>query len=62
LSHKTGPDTWNISVQSNFDDSGVTFSVTSTGQVQYISDTLAGTSYTGKIRVTAIRTFRQTLA
>lgn len=61
LSHRTATDTWELSFDSKFDDSGVTLSVTSAGQVQYISDNLAGASYAGRIRVTAIRKFKQTL-
>ncbi len=61
LSHRTVTDTWEISVSSQFDDAGLTLSVTSAGQVQYISDNLAGTSYVGRFRATAIRKFKQTL-
>lgn len=60
VSHRTSPDTWDIAVNSQFDDAGVTFSITGTGQVQYISDNLAGASYVGKVRLTNIRKFKQT--
>lgn len=61
LSYRTATSAWELSQSTQFDDSGVTLSVTSGGQVQYISDNFAGASYVGKIRVTAIRKFRQTL-
>lgn len=50
VAHDTNDDTWRISVSSNLDDAGVTFNITSAGQVQYTSDTLAGANYAGKIR------------
>jgi len=62
LSYRTATSVWELSQSTQFDDSGVTLSVTSGGQVQYISDNFAGASYVGKIRVTAIRKFRQSLA
>lgn len=61
LSFRTSTSTWELSFESHFDSSGVTLSVTSGGQVQYISTNLAGTSYAGKIRVTNIRKFKQSL-
>lgn len=60
LAHRTATDTWEISLQSQFDDAGVTFSVNSSGQVLYVSDNFAGTSYTGRLRFTNIRKFKQT--
>lgn len=43
-------DDWTISVQSNLDDAGVTFSVTTAGQVQYVSTNISVTSYVGQLR------------
>lgn len=62
LSHRTATDLWELSETSQFEGSGVTFSITAGGQVQYVSDTLAGTTYVGKIRLMNIRKFRQALA
>lgn len=45
---------WRIAVNSNFDDAGVTFSVTSGGQVQYVSTNMAGGSYVGTLRAKII--------
>lgn len=39
---------WGMAQQTN-DDSGITFNVSDAGQVQYTSDTIAGTGYTGKM-------------
>jgi len=61
LTFRTPTNTWDFSQQTQFDDSGVTLSVTSGGQVQYVSDTLAGTTYVGRIRIMNIRKFKQTL-
>lgn len=61
LGYRTFSSSWELSFTSQFDSSGVTLSVTSGGQVQYVSTNLAGTSYAGKIRVTNIRKFKQTL-
>lgn len=58
ISYRTATSTWEVSQATQFDDSGVTLSVTAGGQVQYISDNLAGASYAGKIRVTSIRKFK----
>lgn len=43
---------WRITWTSNFDDElmGVTFTITSGGQVQYASDNMAGTSYVGTFK------------
>ena len=42
-------DDWEITVYSN-GDSGVTFSITGAGQIQYTSDDLTGASYVGTMR------------
>lgn len=53
-------DAWAISkIAAGDDDSGVTLSITSAGQVQYASDNMAGTGYTGYIRVSSIRKLNQ---
>ena len=41
---------WRISVDSKFDDAGVTLTVTAAGQVQYTSNDLTGASYSGTMR------------
>jgi len=46
---------WDISVESTGDDSGVTFSITSAGQLQYISDSYTG-FVSGDIKFRAITT------
>ena len=43
---------WDLVYKSEFDDAGVTFSITSGGQIMYISSNVAGTSYSGSIRIT----------
>lgn len=55
LSYRTATSAWEISQDTKFDESGVTLSVTSGGQVQYVSTNLVGTSYAGKMRVMNIR-------
>lgn len=44
-------DDWRLSVDSNFDDAGVTFSITAAGQIQFTSDSLAGGSYSGNLKL-----------
>lgn len=44
-------DDWDISINSSFDDAGVIFTVTSAGQVQYTSDSIAGGSYEGTLKL-----------
>lgn len=44
-------DVWAVSVYSNLDDGEVTFTITSAGQVQYISSSLAGASYIGNLKL-----------
>lgn len=47
---------------SNFDDSGVTFSISSAasvGKLQYTSNDLTGTSYSGTIKVTDVKVIEQ---
>jgi len=47
--YRTLTSTWEISDSTNGDDDGVTFSITSGGQIQYTSNTLSGSNYTGTI-------------
>lgn len=59
--HDSRDDTWRIAFgMTFFDNAGVTFGInTSTGQVQYTSTDLTGSSYDGKMRYT-IYSHRQT--
>jgi hypothetical protein len=41
------------------DDHGVTFSVTSSGQVQYVSSNIAGANYVGELRVSDLKKIRK---
>lgn len=51
-------DVWRIGmVISTLDDAGVTFNITSTGQVRATTDDLTGTSYDGQLRVTGVLRF-----
>lgn len=59
ITHNPISDTWDISLSSSFQDAGVTFSVTSAGQVQYVSTNIAGTSYVGTFRAAGILRFKQ---
>lgn len=53
VTYKSVANTWEIA-NYNSGDAGVTFSITNTGQVQYISTNYSGTSYTGKIIFSAV--------
>ena len=59
VSHNSFTDAWDIAVDSKFDDAGVTFSITSAGQVQYTSTNMAGGSYAGTLRVAGVLKFKQ---
>lgn len=48
---------WDISLNSVFDDAGVTLSIDASGQVRYISDDLTGSSYVGNIRIANVIKF-----
>jgi len=61
ITHNTNDNIWRVSRNTSFDISGVTFTITAAGQVQYISDTLAGASYVGRIRIVNINRIRQSL-
>ena len=51
--------TWHISHKSSNEDSETSFSITSGGQVQYVTSDLAGSNYSGIIRITSINTISQ---
>ena len=61
LTHDPVADLWRITWASHFSDAGVIFEVSATGQISYKSTNLAGTNYEGKIRITNIRRFKQSL-
>lgn len=61
VTHDPVADLWRITLTSNFDDCGVTFAISATGQISYSSDSLAGANYEGKIRLANIRKFKQSL-
>lgn len=49
--------TWYLSDNYSGQNSGVTFSITSGGQIQYTSTNISGTSYTGSLKYTTRKTF-----
>lgn len=51
VTYKTVADSYSISDDFAGDDSGVTFSVDSTGQIQYTSTNLSGTGYSGNLKI-----------
>lgn len=51
--YKNNAATWSLARQFFNDDSGITFSITNTGQVQYTSTNVAGTNYSGIINFRA---------
>jgi len=59
ISFKNEDSSWNISFDSKFDNSGVTFLINSSGQVQYESSELLGLNYSGELRITDIRRLLQ---
>lgn len=58
LTYKTTAATWDIS-QTYGGSSGITFSITAGGQLQYTSTNMSGSSYVGKMKFTA-KSFLQT--
>lgn len=46
--------TWDVIDELGGDDDGVVFSITSGGQIQYVSNNLSGTNYVGEIRFKAM--------
>lgn len=59
LSHDTEADVWRIGFDSKGDDSGVSFSITAAGQVQYTSSSMAGASYSGVLRAKILSRIEQ---
>lgn len=47
-------DNWDLTLNTNFDDAGCVFTITSAGQVQITSDNLSGGSYVGTLKMTEI--------
>ncbi len=58
ITYKSTAGTWELA-QYLVGSSGVTFTITSGGQIQYVSSNLGGTGYTGKMKFNA-KTFIQT--
>lgn len=54
LGYKNTADEFRISIISSGDNSGVTFNVTTAGQMQYKTTNIAGTSYAGTIKFKAV--------
>lgn len=54
-------DNWRVAIASSFDSAGVTFIITASGQIQYTSDDLTGTSYAGEIRIIDIKRILDTI-
>lgn len=54
LYYKTNSAAWYLEDELMGDDDGVVFSITSAGQVQYTSDTMAGSGYSGTIKFRAM--------
>ena len=52
--HDSIDDVWRVSDSSVLDDAGVVFTITSSGQIQYTSDDLTGTGYSGTMRVSQV--------
>ena len=53
LGYKSTAAEWTIAQRDTGEDSEVVFSILASGQVQYISSTVAGTGYSGTIKFTA---------
>ena len=56
VAHDTNAGVWRISKISGLDDSGVIFTITSSGQIKIETDDLTGTSYDGQFRATNVIT------
>lgn len=52
--YRENSSTWELIDELGGDDDGVIFSITAGGQVQYTSDSLAGSNYVGEIRFKAL--------
>lgn len=59
VTYKAKTDTWQIHLQSFGDNAGVTFTVTSGGQVQYATTNLVGASYSANLRFTVSKQLAQ---
>jgi hypothetical protein len=57
--YKPVADAWDLVDEPRFDDAGVTFSITSAGQIQYVSTNIAGTNHVGELRVTDVKKIRK---
>lgn len=59
IAHDSIDDIWRITRASGLDDAGVNFTMTAAGQVQYTSDDLTGTGYSGVMRVGQVISIKQ---
>lgn len=59
LSYKNTAGSWDLTRFAGGSDSGITFTITSAGQVQYTSGNVSGTGFSGKLKFNA-KTFNQT--
>jgi len=57
--HDSADDSWRVSLQTQGDEGGVVFSITATGQIEYVSDELTGTNYEGKLRIGQVIKIKQ---
>jgi hypothetical protein len=57
LTYKTQNSSWSISDDFSGDNAGVDFSITSTGQVQYVSSNFTGDNYSGSLQVNIDQVF-----
>jgi hypothetical protein len=50
--YKVSTNSWDVTPGGTYDGdtSGITFSILATGQIQYVSDNMAGANYSGKIK------------
>lgn len=51
LAYKTVDNSWSLSDDFSGDDAGVDFSITSAGQIQYVSSNLVGANHVGSLKV-----------
>lgn len=59
LSYKNTLDEFRLAISSSGDNSGITFNVTSNGQIQYKSTNVTGTGYVGTIKFKAATIVQQ---
>lgn len=55
--YNTQSATWFVSDDFTGQDAGVTFSITSSGQIRYTSTNISGTNYSGNLKYSVIKTF-----